>query len=292
MSDATSLPVDAIIYQIPLQYLPDYCGRRLIVRSDDPAALASQLGGEDLNSLAYVQLCGLPSNADVMVQWARGLGIDLILDQKADQFARLYHYAKLLDNHPVRVSLPVVPGFEKAVKLAWSLQFAVRLQVGQPAALLLESLACLLDDYLLRSQVSQPIDYFHSVLLGFCHQEPVNLWGIQEEDPALVRFVDDRGRQRLPGRLAGADFDANTAAFVDRWAAHLLAAGGECAQCPFFASCRGYFKWPRSDYDCAGVKALFRTLEEAADRLRADLASASRNPPAQSPPAQSRADNR
>jgi len=303
MPDKASLPADRITYRIPLRYLPDYRGRRLVVRGDDPAALVSQLGGEDLggealDSLAYVQLCGLPGDADVMMQWAPGLGIDLVLDKPADQFARLYHYAKLLDQHPVRVSLPVEPGFEKAVKLAWSLQFAVRLQLDQPEAALIEVLASLLDDYLHRSQVTQPIDYFHTVLLGFCQGEPVNLWAIQEEDPALARDVDDRGQQRLPGRLAGADVDvdvdvdANPAAFVDRWVAYLLAAGAECADCPFLASCRGYFKWPRSDYDCDGVKALFRTLEEAADRLRADLAAASRSPAAQSPAAQSRADNR
>jgi len=276
MPDATSPPADSIVYQIPLLHLPHHRGRRLVVRCDDPRKLVERLGAEDLDSLAYVQLDSLPSDADVLVHWAEGLGIELVLERPADEFARLYHYAKLLDNHPVRVSVPVQMGFEKAVKLASSLQFAVRLQVGQPTANLIESLAQLLDNYLHRPTVAQPIEYFHSVLLGLCHGESFDLWAIQEEDPALVRYVDDRGEERLPGKLAGVEAGPGAAGFVERWASHLLGAGAECAECPFFAPCRGYFKWPRPDYDCAGVRDLFRTLEQAADALRADLAAASR----------------
>jgi hypothetical protein len=42
--------------------------------------------------------------------------------------------------------------------------------------------------------------------------------------------------------------------------------------CPFFAYCGGYFKWPRRDYDCAGVKRLFDTLQTAATEVRQALA--------------------
>lgn len=274
MPDATSLPADSIVYQIPLAHLPAYRGRRLIVRSDDPRELVDRLGAADLDQLAYVQLCSLPSDTDVLVHWAEGLGIDLVLENPADELGRLYHYGKLLDNHPVRVSLPVEIGFEKAAKLASSLQFAVKLQVGQPAAPLIESLARLLDDYLHRSTVAQPIEYFHSMLLGLCRREPVDLWAIQEEDPALVRHVDDAGEEGLPGKLAGADIGSDGEGFVERWVIRLRAAVAECCECPFFVSCRGYFKWPRPDYDCSGVRTLFGTLREAADALRADLAAA------------------
>lgn len=274
MPDGTCLPADSIVYHIPLARLPAYRGRRLIVRSGDPHALVGRLGAEDLDNLAYVQLCSLPSDIDVLVHWGEDVGIELVLEKPAEEFPRLYHYAKLIDNHPVRVSLPVAQGLEKAVKLATSLQFAVRLQVGQPTAPLIESLAQLLDDYLHRATIGQPIEYFHTLLLALLHQEPVSLWAIQEEDPALVRYVDEGGEECLPGKLAGADVGCQPAHFVEHWASGLLADGAECAECPFFTPCRGYFKWPRRDYDCAGVKALFTTLQQAAAALRADLAAA------------------
>ena len=84
----------------------------------------------------------------------------------------------------------------------------------------------------------------------------------------------------LPGRLAEADVGPDPAGFVERWSRSLVAEGAECAECPFFSACRGYFKWPRRDYDCTGVKALLHTLRQAADELRGDLAAI---PPPQGP---------
>ena len=271
MPDSISLSASPIVYHIPLAWLEAYHGRSLIVRSTRPPELVARIGAEDLDNLAYVQLCSLPSDTDTLMHWAEGLAIELLLENPAEDFARLYHYAKLLDNHPVRVALPVVAGFENAVKLALSLQFAVRLQVGQPEPPLVEQLARLLDDFLHRPTVAAPIEYFHSLLFGLYHRKPVSLWAIQEEDPALIRYVDEEGGERLPGKLATADVDAEPAGFVERWGNTLLGECAECAECPFFAPCRGYFKWPRRDYDCAGVKTLFDTLQQAADELRGDL---------------------
>jgi len=273
MTDAVGLRADSPVYHVPLERLPEYRGRRVIVRSGEPRALIERIGTADFDSVVYVQLNALPSGSDALVHWAVGLGIELVLDNPADDFARLYEYARLLDNHPVRVMLPVEAGFEKAVKLASSLQFDVRLQIGQPAPQLIEPLARLLDDYLHRPTVERPIEYFHSVLLGLCYQQPISLWAIQEEDPALVCHVDDEGKERFPGRLIGARVDACPDTFVEQWASRLLHERAECAECPFSALCRGYFKWPRRDYDCAGVRTLFRTLQQAAEALRADLAA-------------------
>jgi hypothetical protein len=265
--------VSTIVYQIPLAHVEAYRGRRLIVRSDRPSELVARLGEDDLGNLAYIQLHSLPKETDVLIHWAEGLAVDLLLEDPAADFARLYHYAKLLDNHPVRVTLPVRTGFEQAARLASSLQFAVRLQIGQPTAELIEKLARLLDDYLHRPTMTQPIELFHSLLLGLCHAEPVSLWAIQEEDPALIRYVDDDGAERLPGKLADAEVGSDPAGFVGRWGNDLLTEGTECAECPFFGHCQGYFKWPRREYDCAGVKVLFQTLARAADELRGDLAA-------------------
>jgi hypothetical protein len=271
---STSPPMSPIVYQIPLAQLGAFRGNPLVVRSDRPQDLVTQLLPTDLGNLAYIQLYGLPSGTDVLMHWAVGLAIDLVLDNPGQDFPTLYGYAKLLDNHPVRVTLPIELGFEKAVKLASSLEFAVRLKIGQHPPTLIESLAGLLGDYLHKSMVTQPIECFHSLLLGFCRDEPVNLWAIQEEDPALIRYVDEQGTEHLPGRLTGLACGPVPENFVTDWSNCLSADGAECADCPFFSPCRGYFKWPGRDYDCAGVKALLATLRQAADELRADIAAA------------------
>jgi hypothetical protein len=278
MPHSTSPPANPIVYHIPLARLAAYGGRGLIVRSARPPDLVARLGPEDLENLAYVQLCSLPDDTGDLIHWAEALAIELVVDDPAREFAELYRYANLLDNHPVRVALPVVPGFENAVKLALSLQFAVRLHIGQPEAPLIEQLARLLDVFLHRATVAAPIEYFHSLLFAFCHREPVSLWAIQEEDPALIRYVDEQGEERLPGKLAEAECGSAPDSFVENWGKSLLAEGAECADCPFFSPCRGYFKWPRRDYDCAGVKTLFTTLRQAGGELREDLAAV---PPAE-----------
>jgi sulfatase maturation enzyme AslB (radical SAM superfamily) len=51
----------------------------------------------------------------------------------------------------------------------------------------------------------------------------------------------------------------------------MLAERGECSDCEFLAHCGGYFKWPRKDYRCSGVKTLFHTLRDAGEALRRDL---------------------
>jgi hypothetical protein len=265
--------MSAIVYQIPLAQLDAFRGHPLVVRSDRPQDLVAQLLPNDLGDLAFIQLYGLPSDTDVLMHWAEGLPIDLVLDDPGRDFPNLYGYAKLLDNRPVRITIPVEPGFEKAVRLASSLQFAVRLTIGQPDADLTESLAGVLGDYLHKGMVAQPIECFHSLLLGFCRDEPVNLWAIQEEDPALTRYVDERGTERLPGRLSGRVSGPAAESFVADWGTGLLSGGAECAECPFFTACRGYFKWPARDYECTGVKALLATLRRAADELRADIAA-------------------
>jgi hypothetical protein len=282
MTESVATPASPMVYQIPLAWLDAYRGRGLIPRSAHPDALLTRLSAQDLDHLAYVQLCALPRDAHCLIHWAQGLPIELLLEHPAADFARLYQYAKLGDNHPVRVTLPVVPGFENAVRLALSLQFAVRLQIGQPGPRLSGALAELLDDYLRKPSIAQPIEPFHSLLFGRCHREPISLWAIQEEDPALVCYVDDQGVEHMPGKLADADVGPTDSAgsayvlghWVERWGEGLLADAAECAECAFFACCRGYFKWPRRDYDCRGVKALFETLWQAADELRADLAAA------------------
>ena len=61
---------------------------------------------------------------------------------------------------------------------------------------------------------------------------------------------------------------------LDVWIERALATAEECRTCEFLGSCGGYFKWPRRDYQCVGVKQLFEQLRAAALELRRDLAKA------------------
>jgi hypothetical protein len=128
-----------------------------------------------------------------------------------------------------------------------------------------------LDFYLHHTSVSQPVEFFHTALLSFYHQAPATLWAIQEEDPADVRYVTADGRETIARRPVGVCVTGDLGSFVADCQKALLAERGECCSCAFFAHCGGYFKWPRTDYDCSGVKMLFRTLRDASEALRHDL---------------------
>jgi hypothetical protein len=159
------------------------------------------------------------------------------------------------------------------VKLALSLDFAVKLELSQPEPAAMEELLQVAGLYLHQSTVSQPVEYIHSMFLSFYHGDPVTLWTVQEEDPALVRYVTDQGAETLSPRFAGVDLKYGVASFIQAFTEELLSDKQECSDCGFFEHCRGYFKWPKKDYRCDGVKILFQGLKEAAAELRKDLAS-------------------
>ena len=79
--------MSSLVYHIPLAQLAAYRGHPLIVRSARPHELVSQLGAEDLDNLAYVQLCSLPSDTDILIHWAEDLAIELRLVH-ADELKR------------------------------------------------------------------------------------------------------------------------------------------------------------------------------------------------------------
>ena len=180
-------------------------------------------------------------------------------------FSRLNDFlAPLNTKHPVRVTIPVVPGFTKAVRLAGSLNFAVKLAVTQPDPDLVREMLEVLDYYLHHSTVSQPIEFFHSLLMAFVEEAPLNLWTIQEEDPALFRYITNRGEETTSPRLAGSEMELKPPFSLETFIMKLLVEEGECNTCKFLNPCYGYFKWPRKDYVCEGVKALLKTVKMAA----------------------------
>ncbi|HAS52536.1 MAG TPA: hypothetical protein DCS21_12665 [Gammaproteobacteria bacterium] len=260
-----------LTYHLPLQGLSAHRTGALIVRAGEPEALITALATEDPDRIIAVQLLSLDTDSEPLNAWAPGLPVELVMTDPAAEFPGLYRHVNLLDQHPVRVVIPVQPGFAKAVRAAVALDFAVRLEPGQPEPALIDELAAVLDFYLHQPTVAQPIEYFQGALLGFYHQEPVPLWWVLDEDPETLRYVADDGAELLYGRLAGVDVAVAPDAALTTWMDQVLATGDDCRTCEFRQSCGGYFKWPRPDYDCTGVKRLFGVLRDAADELRSDL---------------------
>ena len=130
-----------------------------------------------------------------------------------------------------------------------------------------------LHTYLHQTTVAEPIEYFHSMFLAFYRNEPISLWAIQEDDPAYVRYMADDGEALLPVRYAGPKPGGGLPSFVREFKEELSAGGGECSRCEFLDQCAGYFRVPVGDYRCAGVKAIFENIREAAEQLRGDLAA-------------------
>ena len=239
------------VYNVPAKLIDRYRGRDVIVRSSSPSELVECLRDVDLASIRFMQLSATSDDTSCLENFGLGIPLDIVFDDAA-QYEQLYSYANLRDAHPIRISIPVVPGFSKAVKLAVSLQYAVKLEMQQPDASLLTEVASVLDFYLHGSVVNQPVEFFQSLLLSFYRDEPASLWEITETDPAIVRYVGD------DGSVVNVDLNSQTR---------------ECHECEFLDRCRGYFKFPDRDYDCDGVKHLFRNLATAAHEVRADLAS-------------------
>ena len=246
-------PDTRIVYDIPLDALPAYGGRNVMVRARSPADVVLGCRGVPDADVVCVQLEDLPTDLDPLAAWEYGLPIQVTMRDPAVEFPALYRYARLVDKHPVRIVMPVRQGFSRAVKLAISLEMAVKLDVGQPSPAAVNELATVLDFYLHASSCSQPIEFFHGALRALYRGNSTTLWEIQDEDPARVRRVDDDGIH-WPGRRPA-----------------LVAETAECRTCEFWGVCGGYFKWPRRDYDCAGVKDLFRVLAAAASDLRSDV---------------------
>jgi hypothetical protein len=238
-------------------------GRPAILSTADPAEPRALFGSETPAGLAFIQLTGLAGDLAPLADWGDGVPLDLLMGDPAAELPLLYRCTGLSERHPVRVTVPFRPGLARAVKLALSLGFAVRLHGHQPTPQAVAEARQALAEYLHNPTVSQPVEPFHTLLIAFLQETPVALWSLLERDPAEVRVLDERG-ESVPGQ--GPD---SVAAFREA----LLAAGGECCGCPFLSRCDGYFKWPLSDYSCTGVKRLFADVEAAADALRADLAA-------------------
>lgn len=267
-----------IVYNLPPDLLPSYPHGAWVVRARNPNQLAAALTEENAERAVAVRLLALDVESEVLNAWLPELPIELVMGDPAREYPLLYRHTNLLDNHPVLAAISVQPGFLSAVKVAVSLDFAVRLEMGQPDPAVIAELGSVLDFYLHQTAVEQPVEFFDSVLLGFYHDDPVTLWSVLEEEPPFLRYVADNGVESGYGRLAGVDLttmaklhtDTDGAVLIDQ----VLATAQDCRCCEFLSSCGGYFKWPDAAYDCTGIKGLFAQLRAAALEIRQDLAAA------------------
>jgi hypothetical protein len=229
-----------------------------------------------LDCLQWIQAEELVGDVEAWALAAHGdseIPLDVILSNPASEFSDLYRLVDVCAVRDVRVSMPAIPGFLKALKLAVSLQLPVRILPGQPILAVLVELMEALELYLHESMVEAPVEFFHSLLAAMCGAERGSLWMILEEDPAVFLHYDTEGLPRLPaaGKPWGAEISPVT--WVRDRFQTLVDQGAECATCPWSHACMGFFKWPDPAYSCAGVKQLFSEIKAAADDIGRDLVS-------------------
>ena len=265
----------SLIYNIPVDLVDDYRDRRVIVRTYEPAKLVEKLTARDLGNVEYVQLLNLSAETDVLANWGIGVPIDLVISDPEVEPARLYKHAKLLDKHPIRVTIPVRSGFASAAQIAAALNFHIKLSVFQPDAKDLVEMFEVMVMFLHKPTFTQPVEFYQSSLYSFYHNTPQTLWSIQEENPAENRYVTDDGLEVISPRYLDAQAfpGRSLETFVDDFKLSLLVERRECETCEFLTHCQGYFKWSNREYVCAGgIKTLFGTLKSAALELEGDLA--------------------
>jgi hypothetical protein len=231
------------------------------------------LSEETLDNIAYIELISLASDVDVLFNSGLGVPVSLVMSNPSEEFSQLYRHSELLAEQPVRVSIPVVSGFSKAVRLAVSLNFVVKLEVGQPDRLLVDEMLGVLEYYLHNATASQPIEFFHSIFMAFYHGYAETLWEIQEEHPAFYRYVSDEGEEVLSNRFSGNQFEQIHGFSENEIKQALLAKKGDCHTCDYMENCWGYFKWPGKEYNCEGIKFIFQTLKDSAGEVKKNLDS-------------------
>lgn len=257
-------------YNVPLALIGSYPNRRLIVRSNDPRAVVETIQTQHLSNLVSLQLLDISADLELLEAWNPGLPIEMVLKDPESETMKLYRLCKLQRSHPVRVVIPVVPGFSKAARVSSFLNLPVKLEGAQPGAELIEELSETLDFFLHNRAVSQPVDYFSGLLVAILHKLPLTLWEIQEEYPGMVRYVTDDGAEAVARRPFTAEHeDLDT--FHFELTKRMLSFESECASCEFFLNCGGYFKWPNPEFSCEGIKQILQKLREAAYELQDDL---------------------
>jgi hypothetical protein len=251
----------------------------VLIRTPDEL---TRWSGKPPKGLQWIEVEGFLDNLEAWSpatqRGASQIPLDVVLTKPAAEFAYLYRLVDVCGMRDLRVSMPAVPGFFKAVKLAASLRLPIRLLPGQPNPEVLAELTEALEFYLHGPMVEAPLEFFHSLLASAAGADNGSLWMILEEDPYAFQRYDDQGHPHLPrpGELGAAE--TFTESFVENRLQTLLDERAECASCPWQQVCRGYFKWPDPAYSCEGVKRLFSRIDAAAAEIEKDLAMIEEQP--------------
>lgn len=267
------MEMNDVIFNIPPVQRENYRKQLTVLRSANVGEIVGALREADRPGIVGVQILSPTGDLDPAVGEFFSIPVDLLLVNVEMEYPNLYQWVALPEEGPARVSIPVVAGFGKAVKLALALGFAVKIEAIQPDAVGIREMHQVLDLYLHRPGICQPVEFFHSMLLAFYHDQPASLWAIQEEDPAGYCYVTDEGNETISRRFAGQHGTGNIETFLDRFKADLLAQGQECRDCEHFDQCGGYFKWPDRAYRCEGIKSVFRNIRTASEELKRDTAA-------------------
>lgn len=259
----------ALCYNVPVSLLDLYRREPVILRSNDVTELVDALNRTTPEDLIYLQILSPMQDSGPLLKLKQPTLIDVVVDDPAD-FAQLYKHSEVFGAHPVRVTARAAAGFTKTVRLAMSLGLPVKLEVTQPDRSVVDELLGLLDHYLHQTTVSQPMEFFHSLLMGFYLNRPVSLWEIQEEEPSMFRYVTDAGNIAISRRMAMTIDPSRADEFLTDFKAKLLHEQGECSTCPFFSPCAGYFKLPNPKYSCSNIRDLFTAIQDAASELLKD----------------------
>lgn len=281
MRPAVHLPPGRVVF-VPLPLADQFPGHRLVARSDNPGSFPGHLQGDNLERIEYLQLTDFEADPSPLLKWESVFPLDLVMKVPRLQFPRLYTFAPLLDRGPVRVSIPVDDGLEKAVKLAASLHFSVKIIPGQPESNQVVQLLRLADFYLKNPIIEEPIEFFHSLFFAIVNSESTNLWEILEKDPSRYCVISDEGRITdggpgpVPHGILPTETNAETAS--SPLASHdlqelAMTRHKTCAECRYFRWCRGFFKYPDPDYSCGTVLSLFDHLAAAAAEFKQDLSA-------------------
>jgi hypothetical protein len=258
-------------YNVPASLVDSFKDQNLIIRSRLSSELVEALSKVNPDRVWYLELTSLDDDPDIFSQLDRPMRLNLVVEEASPQFSSLYKfYGGGLERHPIRVTVMASPGFGKVVKLAGSLGFGVKIETTQPSVDLVREIMVILDYYLHNPTVSQPIEFFHSMLISFCNGVPITLWEFQEEDPSIVHYITDNGKAVLSRRLQTIKIPGTGSNYLDDLKQELLREGCECKACPFFSRCLGYFKVPDRQFGCHEIKMLLGAIGEAASSLASD----------------------
>ncbi len=258
-----------LTYNIPTSMIREYGDKTVIIRSEDPGELLQAVARIDRTNLECVQLLGAAADPESLSKLDKDIPIEILLKDWQRDAGNLHAYSKLASQNRMRVSISVSPGFMNALEIALSLKLDTKLEVGQLDDVVMQELEVALNRYLHDSTVASPVEFFHSILLAFCHDNTVlSLWTIQDEDPEKNRYVLEDGRIVLSDRLR-IEMPDGPNDFLDDYRYELLSEQGECSICRYFTNCAGYFKFPDKGYSCKAVQNVFEGLKHASNEIKA-----------------------